>query len=498
MRTRRQPGDVDAHHFLRVGDDRGNVERNDVVLAPCRVGNGENRSLRRQGSRGDRPVAELEILDAGNDVGPIRAGHSENAVITENDGIIGKVAAEPGGIAAGPADKHIVAGTAGKHVIARAALEIVGPALAQNSLAARAADQVVGALGAPNDSGIRAGFDNDRLDFDGFDRDGLDYDGFEPRFGDRFLGRGGGDRFPDRAHIDGSNPLARLHIIAGNRLDDRIALLDRLRGGWSGGPGGRFERGGNGRATGRDPVPHLALQAKIVLVGAGERNRLERRRERVHDLGGRNRRHRRGGDVETRDRGEFARVVQNAHAAGVGQDDLADESVLFLHQHDAHRLALSQLDADLGAADTDGRERSLEAHGVRVGLGDLTADKGEHALHHRHGDRTLLGGGIVDHLVENQLAVLAHREARLVGEDHADRAVGSRFEHVALIDLRADLQLDPGAVRADREHDAVEVLDPPDGRAVGTDDDLPVGRPEGNRPVGARAQASRDDGVAHV
>ena len=96
--------------------------------------------------------------------------------------------------------------------------------------------------------------------------------------------------------------------------------------------------------------------------------------------------------------------------------------------------AFRDIDADLGAADADGGDRRIEHHGVGVGLGDLSADEGEDALDDRHRDGAVLGAGIVDHFIQNDVAILGHGESGLVGEHDADGAVRPGLDDVALKD----------------------------------------------------------------
>ena len=56
-------------------------------------------------------------------------------------------------------------------------------------------------------------------------------------------------------------------------------------------------------------------------------------------------------------------------------------------------------------------EQRRDVHGVGVGLGDLTGHEGEHALNNGDVQRAILGRRIIDHLVQDHLAALAHRRA---------------------------------------------------------------------------------------
>lgn len=60
-------------------------------------------------------------------------------------------------------------------------------------------------------------------------------------------------------------------------------------------------------------------------------------------------------------------------------------------------------DTDLGTADTDGGDRSVDLHGVGVSLGDLTGHKTEHTLDDGQVHGALLGRRIADHLVKDHL-----------------------------------------------------------------------------------------------
>ena len=148
-------------------------------------------------------------------------------------------------------------------------------------------------------------------------------------------------------------------------------------------------------------------------------------------------------------------IRAQAYAAVVGDDDFADEAVGLFHQHHAHAPAFGfDVKADLGAADTDGRHRGIQRHGVGVGLCDLTGNEGEDALDGRKIDGAFLGRRVVNHFVENDAAVLAHGKRGFVGQQDADGTVVSGFDDVALIDRIAFIQFHPGAVRADGEYGA--------------------------------------------
>ncbi len=216
------------------------------------------------------------------------------------------------------------------------------------------------------------------------------------------------------------------------------------------------------------------LQAEVVLVAVDLRQLAQRVAERLHQLVD-------GEDADFRrlriEAGHRARLVgrvHHLHAARVGDHDFADEAVFFLHQHDVHRLVVADVQADLGAADTDGRHRRVEGHGVGVGLGDLAGHEREHALHDRKPDRAGLRRRVVDHFVEHDAAAVAHRERGFVGEQDADGAIAAGFENIALEHRVADMQLDPRAVRVHREHGAGQIFDVADRLAVGAADDARV------------------------
>ncbi len=78
-------------------------------------------------------------------------------------------------------------------------------------------------------------------------------------------------------------------------------------------------------------------------------------------------------------------------------------------------FTIVDIQADLGTTDTDGGDGSVQGHGVRIGFGDLATDKCKDAFNSGNGDRTFLGGRIVDHLVQDHVSVFGHREGRFIG-----------------------------------------------------------------------------------
>jgi hypothetical protein len=222
----------------------------------------------------------------------------------------------------------------------------------------------------------------------------------------------------------------------------------------------------------------LALQTEVVLVAVDDRQVTQRRIVLLHHRGLRNYRNRGRRRLETGDSGCLVGDVKHLHTGVVHDDDLADETIGFFHEHDIQLLAVGDIEADLRTADTDGGNRRIKGHGVRISLGDLAGHECEHTLQRGHRDGTLLRRGIVDHLVEHHAAVLAHGERRFIGKQHTDGTVGAGFENVALVDGVADLQLDPRTDGTNGKHVAREIFDVTDRLAVGTGDDGGIG---GNR-----------------
>ena len=213
------------------------------------------------------------------------------------------------------------------------------------------------------------------------------------------------------------------------------------------------------------------MKAVVVLVAADLGQLLQRaaigfeQLAQVHhpDFG------RRGGEVG--DRGGLIGGVHDLDAAVVDDHHFADEAVGFFHQHHVHAPALGiDVDADLGSADTDGRHRGVEGHGVGIGLGHLAGHERKDALDDGQADGPFLGRRVVDHFIKDDAAVLAHGKRGFVGQQDADGAVGAGFDNIALEDRNALFQFDPGAVGADGEDAAGQVLDVADGLAVGAGD----------------------------
>ena len=172
-------------------------------------------------------------------------------------------------------------------------------------------------------------------------------------------------------------------------------------------------------------------------------------------------------NVEAGNRGEFRRRVHDLDARLVHNHDFADEAVALFHEDNPHIFAIGNFDTHLGAADTDGRHRGRQRHGVRIGLGDLTTNKGKHALHDLDIDGTFLRAGVVDHFVQHHAAVFRHREGRFVRQNHADGAVGGSFKNIALINRIAHLKLNLRTVGAGGRHRAAGAFNRTD--RLGTD-----------------------------
>ena len=207
------------------------------------------------------------------------------------------------------------------------------------------------------------------------------------------------------------------------------------------------------------PGDGVTLQTKIIDVVVVQRQLTQGTGEGVdHILGfdddGFGRRSHKAGDA-----GEFAGTVQHRHAGIVHDHDFADETVGFFHQHDVEILTVLDVQAHLGAANTDGRDRGVQSHGVGIGLGDLAGHKGEHTLHHRHGHGPFLGTRVIDHFIEHHAAVFGHGECGFIGEDHAHRTIGIGFKNVALIDGITNLQFHARTVGAHRRYGTVHLFD---------------------------------------
>ena len=198
-------------------------------------------------------------------------------------------------------------------------------------------------------------------------------------------------------------------------------------------------------------------RTKVVAIGRGDlcvtHNREVRRRR-----------------IKTHHRGKRVGVVQNLHAAIVGDHDFADEAELFFHQGHAKAGAVAQIKTDLGTANTDGRHRCIQGHRVGVGLRNLTGHERKHALQCGDRDRTFLRARIVDHFVQHHAAFGAHRERRIVRQKHTNAAVVTGFQNVALEHLVAGLQLNARTVDADRPDFAFQVFDFTDRLTVGAGD----------------------------
>ena len=90
--------------------------------------------------------------------------------------------------------------------------------------------------------------------------------------------------------------------------------------------------------------------------------------------------------VDRRNAGSLVGDIEDLDAALVGHHHFADETVALLHQDDVGLTTITDVNTDLGAANTDRRDRRIERHGIGVGLGDLAADEGKDTLHDRDRD----------------------------------------------------------------------------------------------------------------
>ena len=156
---------------------------------------------------------------------------------------------------------------------------------------------------------------------------------------------------------------------------------------------------------------------------------------------------------------EFVSAVQHRHTTVVDDDDFTDEAIGFFHQHDIEVLTVRQIQADLGAANTDGRDWGVQGHRVGIGFRHLAGHEGEHTLHHRHGHGAFLRARIVNHFIQNHAAVFGHGERGFVCQDHTDGTVFTGFENIALIDRVAQLQFDTGTVRPHGGHRTHQLFD---------------------------------------
>ena len=207
----------------------------------------------------------------------------------------------------------------------------------------------------------------------------------------------------------------------------------------------------------------FALKAEVVDVVELQRQITQRRgkgadhvRGVEHDRIGRR-------QAKVGDHREFVGAVEHAHATVVHDHDFTHETVGFFHQGDLEVLAVRNVEANLGTANTDGGHGGVQGHRVRVGLCDVTRHEREHALHDRHGHGTFHGARVIDHFVQDHAALFGHGEGRFVGKDNADGAVGTGFKNVTLEHRVTDLQFDLGAVGTDHGNGAGKFFDLTDG-----------------------------------
>ena len=111
------------------------------------------------------------------------------------------------------------------------------------------------------------------------------------------------------------------------------------------------------------------------------------------------------------------------------------------------------------AAHADRRHRRANRHRIRARLRDRATDERKGTLDNRERRGPLIRLRIVDQLIEDHPAPFTKRECRAIGERHADARFCARLDHVALINLIALLQRDPGAIGPDRRHRALQGLD---------------------------------------
>ena len=183
----------------------------------------------------------------------------------------------------------------------------------------------------------------------------------------------------------------------------------------------------------------------------------------AHDVGVLNRRH------EHRRTGIGARehhlvdLVHDLDTGLVADKDFAHVTIGFAHHDHGQVFPVGEINADLGAADADGADRGFDAHGIGVGFRHHAADNGVNALEREQRQRAFLGAGIIDHFIQNHASVAAHGERGLVGQDHANGAIGTGFKDVAGIERRVDIQFHAGSVNTDDESLAADGIDGTDG-----------------------------------
>ncbi len=242
------------------------------------------------------------------------------------------------------------------------------------------------------------------------------------------------DQLAQVAEVGGLNLL--LKDAFGNRLIQLIHLGgERLHGVLIGRRRiGALLTGNHGIFAGARRGRQIAQNAAVLLLNLLRRDDDRRRRRQVD-----------GGDGQGR-----AGLVQDHRPGVVRDDDFADE-VTFGQDCEVALFAFRRGAPGQGrAANPDGRGRRVDEHVVRAGLGNLTRDERERALHDRGAEGAALRDRVIDHFVQDHAAVIGKGERGFVGEFHADRAQRAGFDDVALVNRVADLQLDLGAVGAGR------------------------------------------------
>ena len=155
--------------------------------------------------------------------------------------------------------------------------------------------------------------------------------------------------------------------------------------------------------------------------------------------------------------GRLHGLIEGRNAAARGDGHLADKGragiLAGLGHHRRGRLTI-RVDADAAgrAADTDGRHRRGDGHGVRRRLGDLAADESEGSLQQGNADGPVLLAGVENHLVEGDSTAFTQRERGLVQEHHTHGAVVAGLQDIALEYLIALRESHPGSVGAGRGH----------------------------------------------
>lgn len=124
---------------------------------------------------------------------------------------------------------------------------------------------------------------------------------------------------------------------------------------------------------------------------------------------------------------------------------------------------------DLRPLNGNGGQRRVDDHGVGVGEWDIAGDDDEHAGGVRQVDRPGPGRAVIQHLVEDDDTLGAHRNDGVIGEHQARRAACIGLQPVARQQDVTGGQLHGGAIGSGHGNRSIERIDAPDGFGVETD-----------------------------